>query len=194
MGRQLAAGPWSHRKVQVSATIRLRPPVAADGPTLIALRQASRAHLEPWEPLPPPGGSAYDEGWFERFLANAFTERCRRFLIVRASDDVVVGQVALSEIIRGPLQQAFVGYWIGSEFAGRGYMTDGVRSVVEIAFSAVGLSRLEANVQPHNASSIAVLRKVGFRREGFSPRYLEIAGSRVDHERWALTREEWEPR
>ena len=80
--------------MQVSATIRLRPSVAADGPTLIALRQASRAHLEPWEPLPPPGGSAYDEGWFERFLANAFTERCRRFLIVRASDAVVRAHLA----------------------------------------------------------------------------------------------------
>ena len=185
---------WSHRPVHSQDAITLRPPSSQDGPTLVALRRASRSHLEPWEPLPPPGSSAYDDGWFERFLANAFTERCRRFLLVRTDDDVIVGQVALSEIMRGPLQQAFVGYWIGSEFTGRGYMTGGVRRVVQIAFTALGLSRLEANVQPHNGASLAVLRKVGFRREGFSPRYLEIAGKRADHERWAITREEWEAR
>ena len=170
--------------------VRIRPPRFEDRDEFLALRSESRAYLEKWEPIPEPGFDAFGAAWFARYFASSTSERSRRFLIVTADDGSIVGQVGLSEIIRGALQQAFVGYWMGEAHAGRGFMTRGVGLVVRHAFEALGLHRLEANVQPHNASSIRVLEKAGFRREGFSPRYLQIAGAWADHERWAITREE----
>ncbi len=64
-------------------------------------------------------------------------------------------------------------------------------SVPNRAFGELGLHRLEANIQPDNAASIALVRKPGFRLEGYSPRYLKIAGRWRDHERWAILAEEW---
>jgi ribosomal-protein-alanine N-acetyltransferase len=70
-------------------------------------------------------------------------------------------------------------------------MSEGVALVLQRAFWEQGLHRLEANIQPDNTQSIALVKRLGFRREGFSPRYLKLGGRWRDHERWALLREEW---
>ena len=77
-----------------------------------------------------------------------------------------------------------------SEFRGSGMMGEALRATAELAFGELGLHRLEASVQPANTASIALLRRAGFRKEGFSPRYLRIDGQWRDHERWALLADE----
>ena len=97
----------------------------------------------------------------------------------------------VSEIVRGWLQSAYLGYYAFVPHDGRGYMTAGVTAVVSFCFDTHGLHRLEANIQPGNARSIALANRLGFRKEGYSARYLNIGGQWRDHERWAITREEW---
>jgi ribosomal-protein-alanine N-acetyltransferase len=63
--------------------------------------------------------------------------------------------------------------------------------VLQVVFTTLELHRVEANIQPHNAPSIALVKGAGFTREGYSPRYLKVAGRWRDHERWALTVESW---
>ena len=47
-------------------------------------------------------------------------------------------------------------------------MTEAVRLVLRYAFIDLELHRIEANVQPENKPSIAVLRRCGFTKEGYS--------------------------
>ena len=70
-------------------------------------------------------------------------------------------------------------------------MTEAVRLILRKAFIDLDLHRIEANVQPENKASIAVLRRNGFSKEGFSKRYLKIGGRWRDHERWAIIKEDW---
>ena len=65
-------------------------------------------------------------------------------------------------------------------------MKEGLALLVRYAFDELELHRLEANIQPMNLTSIALAKSVGFRYEGFSPRYLKINGEWCDHERWTI--------
>jgi [ribosomal protein S5]-alanine N-acetyltransferase len=165
--------------------VYLRTPVRSDEPEFTALMRASRAFHRPWASAPT------DEERFTAYLVDSRRTDFEAFLACRRADDAILGFLNLSQIARGSLQSAYVGYAIGKPFAGQGYMTEGIELVLRIAFIDLRLHRVEANIQPGNRASMALAQGAGFRREGFSPRYLKISGRWRDHERWAILAEEW---
>jgi ribosomal-protein-alanine N-acetyltransferase len=104
----------------------------------------------------------------------------------------LAGVVNINEIVRGAFRSGYLGYYAFAPYDARGNMSAGLRLVIGRAFRIHRLHRLEANIQPSNRQSIALVRALGFRLEGLSPRYLKISGRWRDHERWALTVEDWE--
>lgn len=112
-------------------------------------------------------------------------------LIRRRSDGAILGAVELSQIARGGFQSAYLGYYLGAPFVGQGYMTEALALAVRHAFRDLKLHRVEANIQPTNRESIRLVKRLGFRREGYSRRYLKVSGRWRDHERWALLAEDW---
>ena len=170
----------------------LRRPSARDRDEYLRLRRRSAAFLQPWEPKSPRGLSQARQ--FAGWLATSRRGRHKKLLICRIADGAILGAVNINEIVRGPAQSAFLGYWIGVPHARQGYMTEALALALAHAFGPLGLHRVEANIMPKNRASIALVRRAGFRREGYSPGYLEIAGRWAGHERWALTVEEWRRR
>lgn len=156
-----------------------------------AVRRASEDFLAPWEPTPRPGIDYYSGEFFDELL-EGFQHARRDVLIVeRLKDDQILGVVSLTDIARGAFHNAHLGYWIGAPFARQGYMKEAVALILERAFSFHELHRIEANIMPSNTASLALIRSAGFRYEGLSKRYLKICGQWEDHERWAMTAEEW---
>jgi ribosomal-protein-alanine N-acetyltransferase len=113
---------------------------------------------------------------------------------VRTEEGALAGAIHVSEIVRGAFRSAYLGYYAFLPHAGRGYMTRGLAAVLADAFGRQGLHRLEANLQPDNERSRRLVERCGFRLEGYSPRYLKLAGRWRDHERWAITVEDWRAR
>ena len=103
----------------------------------------------------------------------------------------LAGVINISEIVRGSFCSGYLGYYAFAPHNGRGYMTRGLSAVLFDAFENQELHRLEANIQPGNKASRSLVEGLGFRLEGFSPRYLKVAGRWRDHERWAITIEVW---
>ncbi len=112
-------------------------------------------------------------------------------LVCRRDDGAVVGVFNLSEIVRGAFHSAYLGYYGFAEHSRQGYMSEGLALALRFGFATLRLHRIEVNVQPDNARSISLIRQGGFTREGFSRRYVKIAGRWRDHERWALLAEDW---
>ncbi|MBL8886113.1 MAG: GNAT family N-acetyltransferase [Phycisphaerales bacterium] len=168
--------------------VSLRRPVASDRAEWVALRESSLDHLLPWEPRLKVRSES--ERW-ESFFGTSDSEDRQRFLICRNEDARMVGYVGLNGIRHGVLQGCELGYWIGKQFTRKGYMTEALLLAIRHAFGHMKLHRVEANVQPGNTASIGVVKKAGLRFEGIALRFLQIDGKWCDHERWAMTSEEW---
>ena len=166
----------------------LRPPAESDREEFISLMRASRSFHRPWATAPT------DNDRFDAYLADARRPDFEALLVCRHEDLAIVGFFNLSQIERGAMQSAYLGYAAGKRYAGKGYMREAIRLVLMHAFLTMRLHRIEANIQPGNHASIALARGAGFQREGFSPRYLKISGRWRDHERWALLAEDWRSR
>ncbi|MCC6676456.1 MAG: GNAT family N-acetyltransferase [Phycisphaerales bacterium] len=168
----------------------LRRPAKTDLAEFQALRLASRAFLTPWESTQPGGIDNFSPAYFERVLSTQ-SESNHRFLVCDASTGAIIGALSLGNIVRGAFQSCYAGYWIGSEFAGKGLMTEALTLALAHAFQDLDLHRVEANIVPENVASKALVRKLGFRHEGVAKRYLCINGRWRDHEHWAMTLEDW---
>jgi [ribosomal protein S5]-alanine N-acetyltransferase len=164
--------------------VSLRRPTAEDRREFLERVRASRSLHHPWVQAPD------DADAFRAFLRSADREDTQRLLVCVNAGDAIAGVFNLSQIFYGPLRGAYLGYYAFRPFEGRGHMHEGMRLVLRHAFRALGLHRVEANIQPGNVASIALARGAGFRMEGFSPRYLKIGGRWRDHQRWAILAED----
>jgi len=181
--------PGSNIKIEnavvAGQSVYLRTPARRDMKEFLALNRAS-TQLHRGLVSPPTEGPQF----------TAFLERCRRtdsacFFICRVEDRRIVGSINLSQIFLGGFRNAYLGYFIGAPYAGLGYMTEAIGLMLRHAFTHLKLHRLEANIQPGNVASAALVKGAGFVCEGYSRRYLKICGRWRDHERWAILAEDW---
>ncbi|NVI90592.1 GNAT family N-acetyltransferase [Actinomadura sp. BRA 177] len=166
---------------KTSSRVELCPLALSDEDEFCSLVQASTELHRPWMRLPATAEEF--RVWMRRFDDGTNLG----FLVRVRETGAAAGMVNINSIIRGRYQGASLGYAAFAPFAGRGYMTEGLAVALQYAFTELRLHRLEANIQPANKASLALVQRLGFRYEGLSPAYLYIDGCWQDHERWAIT-------
>jgi ribosomal-protein-alanine N-acetyltransferase len=182
----------------VTKHLLLRPPRTGDVTEIRRLLRANYEHLKPWNPAPPPGEdpSSITEVSNTVLRQRRDWKRGRGYVLMLAEREqpgTFIGKIALSGIMRGAMYSAYLGYWMSEGVQGRGLATEGIRAVLDFAFGPAGLHRVQAAIMPRNPRSLRVIEKLGFRREGYAERYLQIAGKWEDHIVFARTREEHVP-
>jgi [ribosomal protein S5]-alanine N-acetyltransferase len=166
------------------ARVRLRVLAREDRQEFLRLARESHRLQRPWT-YPPERADQFDE-----LYGRSRREDFVCLLACRADTGEITGVFTVSQIVRGAFQSAYLGYYAHERHAGQGLMREALEQVLDHSFGPLGLHRVEANIQPGNAPSIALARGAGFRLEGFSPRYLLIGGQWRDHERYAITADE----
>jgi [ribosomal protein S5]-alanine N-acetyltransferase len=178
--------------------IMLRPLGPPDFPAWSSVRLQNEDWLLMWEPrrLPAAPDPARDRSAFASRCTTRDRERLngQSYAFGLFTAGLLIGEVNLNNINRGPLQCGTIGYWIARQHAGKGYVPEGVVVLLRFAFEELRLHRLEICIVPRNTPSRRVVEKLQIRDEGTATRYLEIDGVWEDHVRFGITAEEWAER
>jgi len=156
----------------------------SDAEALLDYFKKNADFLQPWEVVREPSFYTVEnmKNLIEDDMNGLRAGHTLRFWIVKNDNpDRLIGSVALSNIIRGVFQSAFLGYRLDKDEVNKGYMTEAIQKMVAIAFDKLKLHRIEANIIPRNKRSIRTVEKAGFEYEGISKKYLKINGVWEDH-------------
>ena len=166
-------------RVDIDTDVYLRKVASQDQTEFLQLMRTSMDAHKPW--ITPPTTPQMFRNYMQRIRRSDH----EGYAICRAEDDCIVGVININHVVRGTFQNASLGYYVGTPFQGLGYMQQGLEQVLRLAFTTLGLHRLEANIQPENLRSKALVARCGFEFEGLSKKFLYIDGEWRDHERWS---------
>jgi [ribosomal protein S5]-alanine N-acetyltransferase len=164
--------------------VAIRRVTFPDYAELSTLTRASAQLHHPWVPTREISPEAFRE-----YISRFDQATHEGFLVCLRQTGSIVGGININNIVRGTIQSGALGYVAFASTTGHGYMTEGLQLIMRLAFSELGLHRLEALIQPANKASVRLVERLGFQREGFSPHYQFLDGAWQGHERWALTTE-----
>ncbi|KHF39265.1 GNAT family N-acetyltransferase [Halalkalibacter okhensis] len=170
-----------------STNIFLRPFHVTDANDLLQLQLQNKEFFEPFAMV--RSDTYYtliqQQKYIQKWKENMENDLEYQFGIYHHAH-TLIGTISLFQIMRGSLQSAFIGYFLGREYNGRGYGTEAVKLMVDYAFNQLELHRIEAGVMPHNIGSIRVLEKAGFHKEGVAIQNVKINGTWEDHQVLAI--------
>ena len=173
------------KKIVRGRNVYLFEPSKECGPEFVEMTTSSRDFHNPW--IYP----ATDLRRFKSYLDRINKGHTHGFFVGQQSDDSLVGVINVNDVVMGGFCSGSLGYFVDHRYMCQGYMTEALTLVLEQAFNNLELHRLEANVRPGNEASLALIKKLGFQKEGFSPSFLLIDGKWRDHERWAILAHDW---
>lgn len=169
----------------------LRPLKLRDRKNWIILREKNKNWFQEWEASIP---DQFNEGKanFYQIVRNLKDEATaqRALPFVMQIDGQIAGQINVANINYGSTRSAYIGYWIGEEFSGKGYTTLAVAMAIDYCFAVLKLHRIEIAIRPENTKSLRVVEKLGLRQEGLRPKFLHINGDWRDHLIFAINEDE----
>lgn len=178
-------GLYLQMTISQKQTVFIREPILTDeNHFLEAIYRSQKLH----HPLVKPPQTSQE---FKEYIQRYQQPNQKSFLVCDPYGNIT-GVFNISEIVRGFFQNAYLGFYAVADYAGQGYMSAGLKLILQHVFEKMKLHRLEANIQPGNTRSIYLVKNNGFRKEGYSPHYLKINDQWQDHERWAITYEDWQ--
>ena len=181
--------PESMPPILTSGRLTLRPLAAGDEAALFAIF-SDPAVVRYWS------RSAWtDMAQADEMLAAALCDYADgsglRYGIVVTATGELIGVASLFALNRDN-RRCELGYVLGSRHWGRGYASEALVPVLEHAFGALDMNRIEADIDPQNLASGRVLEKLGFRLEGFMPERWIVHGEKADTAFYGLLKRYWD--
>lgn len=91
-------------------------------------------------------------------------------------------------------EQVEIGYTLSPDHQGKGYAAEAVHAVLGYLFGILGKHRVFASVDPDNTHSIALLERLGFRKEAHFHESIREGKRWMDDCIYAMLKREWDGR
>lgn len=153
-------------------------------PVVLDFYKKNKNILEGLEPARSP--RFYSESYQRTNLSleyNSFFKKTyiRYWIFDKKNPDFPIGTICFSNFLKGAFKSCMVGYKLDNDYTGKGYMTEALSFLLpELCFD-YPLHRIEAYVMPDNISSIRILNKLGFQKEGYLHSFALINNKWEDH-------------
>jgi RimJ/RimL family protein N-acetyltransferase len=134
-----------------------------DVPAVFAL-QSDPVGMRYWS-YPALTDIAQAQELFEKNEQSARDGDAFPWVVALTDDDAMIGTCTLFAI-EPAHRRAMIGYALAREHWGRGYAQEALLLALGHAFGALGLNRVEADIDPRNSASLRLVERVGFTREG----------------------------
>jgi len=139
---------------------------------------------------PPMKSAAEAEHLLADIRAHIAAGSLLQWAIARRDDDAVVGHVSLFAL-NPPHERAEIGYAVGSGHWRLGYAREALSLALGHAFGTMKLRRIEADIDPRNLASVALVERLGFRHEGTLRERWFVAGELQDSAMYGLLARDW---
>ena len=124
-------------------------------------------------------------------IRDAFHQRALfQWGVARRNDDQIIGTCTLANLDSSN-RRAELGFILGRDHWRKGYMTEALTQLLRFSFEDLGLNRLEADIDPRNASSVKLVEHLGFTREGYMPQRWIVGGEICDTAFFGLLAQDW---
>jgi ribosomal-protein-alanine N-acetyltransferase len=171
-----------------SPRLLVRPLTKADlGDLLQVNGDAAVTRFLPYATWTSPADA---DAWYQRMADIQATGTAVQLVLVERRSGTAIGTCLLFRFDEGSAR-AELGYVLGRAHWGSGYMHEALVAVIDAAFGALSLRRLEAEVDPRNAASGRLLQRLGFTREGLLRQRWVTRGEAKDVEVYGLLSDEW---
>ncbi|MEM9921877.1 MAG: GNAT family protein [Bacteroidota bacterium] len=154
-------------------------------PLILDFLNRNKLFFQKWEPLRKESFYSSEVQLQNLKALRNDDSQYRFYLFTQNEPDTIVGEIGLSNIVKGVYLNCTISYKLDQSMTGRGIMSEALREIEVFVFETLKLHRIEANIIPTNLKSLKLIRKLGFREEGLSKQLLKINGIWEDHLRFA---------
>jgi len=175
----------------VRERVRLRPLDEADAPAILSLY--SDPETMRYLARPRMSERAQAQELVAKSKAGYADGSLLQLALERTADSAFLGLALLFNFNKASAR-AEIGYALATAHRSNGYMSEALPALVDHAFGALGLNRLEADIDPRNAASARVLERLGFTLEGVLRERWIVAGEPSDSRMYGLLARDWRAR
>ena len=176
-------------ELNLDEEITLRTFQESDAKSLFRLTDKSRNQLRLWLPWVDSTKSARDTKIFIQLAEEA--QQARRGLTCGIYYKGELAGVISYNLLDWQNRTGQIGYWLGTEFVGRGLMTRAVQGLIHFGFYELDLNRIEIRAATGNERSRAIPERLGFKQEGILREAEWLNDHFVDHAVYSMLRSEW---